>query len=89
MAVFNQSLYCIVLYLFKQLNRHSLLKEIPRTIKKKGKKSFVFDMALSEEPDRKRARFSKVDGDILAKLRIDMSRSQRGPKEVRAVIRRV
>ena len=33
--------------------------------------SFVFDMAQSEEPDRKRARFSKVDGDFLAKLRIE------------------
>ena len=48
--------------------------------------SFVFDMAQSEEPDRKRARFLKVDADFSAKLRIDMSRSQRGPKEVRAVI---
>ena len=32
--------------------------------------SFVFDMAQSEEPDRKRAWFSKVDGDLFAKLRI-------------------
>ena len=33
--------------------------------------SFVFYMVQSEEPDRKRARFSKVDGDFLAKLRIE------------------
>ena len=33
--------------------------------------SFVFDMAQSEEADRKRARFSKVDGNFLAKLRIE------------------
>ena len=28
-------------------------------------------MAQSEEPDRKRVRFSKVDGDFLAKIRIE------------------
>ena len=28
-------------------------------------------MAQSEEPDRKRARFSKVDGEFLAKIRIE------------------
>ena len=33
--------------------------------------SFVFDMAQSEEPDRKRARLLKADGDFLAKLRIE------------------
>ena len=29
--------------------------------------SFVFDMAQSEEPDRKRAQFSKVNGDFWQK----------------------
>ena len=33
--------------------------------------SFVFDMAQSEEPHRKRAWFSKVDGDLSAKIRIE------------------
>ena len=31
--------------------------------------SFVFHMAQFEEPDRKRAQFSKVDGDFMAKIR--------------------
>ena len=34
-------------------------------------------MAQSEEPDRKRARFSKVDGDFLAKLRVGPGGDQR------------
>ena len=46
--------------------------------------SFVFDMAQSKEPDRKRARFSKVNGDFWQKQ--ELSRSQWRPKEVRAVI---
>ena len=33
--------------------------------------SFVLDMAQSEESDRKGARLSKVDGDFLAKIRIE------------------
>ena len=50
--------------------------------------SFVFDMAQSEEPDRKRAYGFRKSMAIFGKikLRIDMSRSQGGPKEVRAVI---
>ena len=33
--------------------------------------SFVFEMAQSEQPDRKRAQFLKFDGDFLEKLRFE------------------
>ena len=47
---------------------HCLYKKLQMTV---FNQSFVFDIAQSEEPGRKRARFSKVNGDFLAKLRIE------------------
>ena len=46
--------------------------------------SFVFDMAQSEEPYRKRSLFLKVNGDFWQKQ--ELSRSHWRPKEVQAVI---